>query len=180
MSRVSQLSDEKLVVEIRKDKERFSELVERYENKLMKYATYLVHDRQTALDIVQESFIKTYINLNGFNTKKKFSSWIYRIVHNEAINHMKKYKKEIILTDSFYYATDQNVEEEYTKKEIAQQAQGCLQKMPVIYKEPLALYFLDDKSYDEISDILRIPMGTVATRINRGKIVMRNICKKNK
>ena len=50
--------------------------------------------------------------------------------------------------------------------------------MPVIYKEPLSLFYLEEKSYEEISDILRIPMGTVGTRVNRGKILMKKLCQK--
>jgi len=77
------------------DRELFAELVNRYEEKLLRYATYLLHDEQKASDVVQDSLIKAYINLNGFDTKKKFSSWIYRIVHNETMNSVKKYHKEV-------------------------------------------------------------------------------------
>ncbi len=66
----------------------------------------------------------------------------------------------------------------YPSKEIIEKAKNCLSQMPIIYSEPLALYYLEDKSYEEISDILRIPMGTVATRINRSKVIMKNICQK--
>jgi len=160
------ISDEMLVEKIRsKDKNLYTHIVERYEAKLMKYAFYLINDQHKAADVVQESFIKAYINLNSFNTKKKFSSWIYRIVHNESINMIKKYKKEISL-------------DEIDAKEIIAKAQNCLSQMPIIYSEPLALYYLEEKSYEEISDILRIPMGTVATRINRAKIIMKLICQK--
>ena len=96
MADVRTLSDEELVTIIRKnDKEQYAEIVRRYQDKLRRYATVLVHDDQRALDIVQESFIKAFIHLQGFNTKKKFSSWLYRIVHNEAINAVKKTRKEV-------------------------------------------------------------------------------------
>lgn len=181
MQKSHEISDEALVVEIRiKDKERYVELVKRYQGKLLRYAAYLVHDEQKALDIVQDSFIKAYINLNGFDAKKKFSSWLYRIVHNQAMNYVKKYRKEVPILEDMDYQSNENIEESYIKKEIQQQAQGCLREMPVLYSEPLALYYLDGKSYDEISDILRIPMGTVATRMNRGKVLMKKLCQRNK
>ena len=91
------LSDEDLVKKITSGKsDLFRELVERYEARLLRYAASIAGGDQTAAqDIVQEAFIKTYVKLNSFNTKRKFSSWMYRIVHNEAINYCKKHKKEL-------------------------------------------------------------------------------------
>ncbi len=174
-------TDEQLIEKVRsKNKELYVYIVERYQNKLMKYVTYLIHDEQKAADIVQETFIKAYINLNGFNVKRKFSSWIYRIAHNQAMNLVKKYKKEVSMDVSFDIKSNLDIEEEFSKKEIIERAEKCLSQMPIMYSEPLVLYYLDEKSYEEISDILRIPMGTVATRINRAKFIMKSICQKNK
>lgn len=181
MTAYDDVSDELLVSKIRTtDRELFSKLVKRYEDKLLRYAGYLLNDEQDVYDVVQDSFIKAYINLNGFDTNKKFSSWIYRIVHNEAMNSLKKFKKEIHIPEDMDFESHENIEEEYTKKEIIERANSCLHKMPLLYSEPLSLFYIDDKSYEEISDILRIPMGTVATRINRAKGIMKTICQKNK
>ena len=181
MSDNEKFSDEEIVKKVRSyDRELYVVIVKRYQNKLMRYATNLVADEQKATDIVQNAFIKAYINLHGFNTNKKFSSWIYRIVHNEAMNAVKKYHKEIPLDPDFDTPAKDDVEGEFDKKEIVQKAHSCLDQMPIIYSEPLALYYLDEKSYEEISDILRIPIGTVGTRINRAKILMKRICQKNK
>ncbi len=181
MAEIETHSDEALVAIVRtKDKERFAEIVERYQLKLLRYATQLVHDEQKASDVVQDAFVKAYINLHGFDVKKKFSSWIYRIVHNEAMNAVKKYHKETPLAPEMDIKSDENIEHDYTKKELIAYTQSCLGDMPLLYSEPLALYYLDEKSYDEISDILRIPMGTVATRIARAKKLMKILCQKNK
>ena len=179
MSKLSKLTDEKLVELVRsRDKERYTEIISRYKDKLMRYTRYLINNEDKAADVVQETFIKAYINLYGFDTKKKFSSWIYRIAHNEAVNLVKKNNREVPLDPEFDPPGNQNVEEEFDRKEIVKQAHSCLGQMPIIYSEPLALFHLDEKSYEEISDILRIPMGTVATRINRAKILMKKICQK--
>lgn len=179
MVKLSKLTDEEVVEHTRsKNKEAYTEIVNRYQDKLVRYAKYLLNDDEKAADVVQESFIKAYVNLNSFNSKKKFSSWIYRIVHNQAINLIKKHKKEVPLLPNIDFDSGVNVEEEYTKKEMAEMIRECLNEMPVIYKEPLSLYFLEDKSYNEISDILRIPTGTVGTRINRAKILIKKICLK--
>jgi RNA polymerase sigma-70 factor (ECF subfamily) len=179
MVKLSKLTDEKVVEHTRsKNKEAYTEIVSRYQDKLIRYAKYLLNDDEKAADVVQESFIKAYINLNSFNSKKKFSSWIYRIVHNQAINLIKKHKKEVPLLPNIDFDSGVDVEEEYTKKELSEMIKECLNEMPVIYREPLSLYFLEDKSYNEIGDILRIPIGTVGTRINRAKILIKKICLK--
>ena len=175
------LTDEELISEIRSENsDRFADVVKRYEAKLMRYATHLLGDNQKAMDVVQDSFIKAYINLQSFDVRKKFSSWMYRIVHNEAMNSTKKYRKEIPMPAEMDFESGENIEQNFTKKEIIESAHMCLGKMPLLYSEPLSLHFLEDKSYDEISDILRIPMGTVATRINRAKAMMKQLCLKNK
>ena len=181
MKDVSKLTDEKIVELVRrKDKELYAYIIKRYQDKLLRYASYLVKDNDNASDIIQESFIKAYINLNGFDIKKKFSSWIYRIVHNEAMNYISKQKKHTPLYENVDFDSGINLEEDLIKKELKLHTNSCLKQMHEIYSEPLALYFLEEKSYEEISDILRIPIGTVGTRINRAKLIMQKICQKKK
>lgn len=180
MNELFNLSDEQIAEKTRSEnKELYAELVSRYEEKLFYYVMYLIEDRQKAIDAVQETFIKAFINLNSFNTKKKFSSWIYRIAHNEAINIAKKHKREMPLPELFEPKSNEDIIEEITKEEIMDKANACLGKMPIKYAEPLILYYMDDKSYDEISDIMQIPAGTVATRINRAKVIMKKLCQTN-
>ena len=179
MSELSKFTDEEVVEFTRtKNKEAYAEIIKRYQNKLMRYAKYILNDDEKAADVVQKSFIRAYINLNNFNLKKKFSSWIYRIVHNQAINLITKYKRELPLFDNIDFDSGVDIEKEYEKKEIAKIVKECLNEMPVLYREPLSLYFLEKNSYNEISDILRIPIGTVGTRINRAKKLMKKICLK--
>jgi RNA polymerase sigma-70 factor (ECF subfamily) len=174
------LTDEQVVEEVRSDdQELYHIIVERYQEKLLRYAVNIVKDDDKAMDVVQNSFIKAFINLNGFNVKKKFSSWIYRIVHNEAMNTVNKHRRELPITDDIDFSSDENIENNYESKEIAEKVNKCLKEIPILYSEPLSLFYIDEKSYEEISDILRIPMGTVATRISRAKIIMRKICQKN-
>lgn len=181
MTNTSKLSDEQLVKYVREqDKETYAEIINRYKDKLMRYALYLTGDDDKAADVVQESFIKAYINLNGFDIKKKFSSWIYRIAHNEAMNVLNKDKKQLPLNEDIDFDSGVSLEDDLVRKELQIKAQNCLEQMPVLYREPLTLYFLEEKSYEEISDILRIPIGTVGTRISRAKILMKKICQKTK
>lgn len=181
MQNLSKLSDEDIVKIVRSsNKEIYSEIIERYQKKLLRYASYLLNDDHMASDAVQEAFIKAYINLNSFNTKKKFSSWIYRIVHNQAMTLISKNKKHVKMNDEIEYDSGIDLEDDLIKKELVDHTHKCLNSMPIQYKEPLSLFFLDEKSYEEISDILRIPIGTVGTRISRAKKIMKKLCEKNR
>jgi len=180
MSDFEKLSDEEIVEKTRSlDQEFYAVLMKRYQGKLLRYAINLIKDEDKAADVVQESFIKAFINLKGFDVKKKFSSWIYRIVHNEAMNIVKKHQREIKIPEGIDFKSEEYIEKNFEQKEIVARVKKCLRKMPLLYSEPLTLYYIDEKSYKDISYILRIPMGTVATRISQAKILMKNICQKN-
>ena len=179
MIKLSKSTDEEIVQITREsDKEYYSEIINRYQGKLFRYATFITSDEQLAADAVQQGFIKAYINLNGFNIKKKFSSWIYRIVHNEAINLLGKAKNQIPMGETIEFDSGVSLEDEYIKNELINKTHNCLEEMPLLYKEPLSLYYLDEKTYEEIGDILRIPTSTVGTRISRAKLIMKKICQK--
>jgi len=176
-----QLSDEQLVEYIKKeDREMFSEIILRYQKKLFRYANSLSKDGDRAADIVQNSFIKAFVNLKSFKTEMKFSTWIYRIVHNEAINEIKKNRQQVEMPDDFDLKSEGDVEIDFDQQEVVEKVRSCLEEIPVLYREPVSLYFLEEKSYSEIADILRIPIGTVGTRINRAKIFMKKICQTKK
>jgi len=177
------LSDEEVVERVRaEDSELYVEIVKRYQQKLYRYLKYLMNNSPEAEDIVQNVFIKAYQNLFDFNTKKKFSSWIYRIAHNEGINFIRarKKRKQISLEDLDFPLVDNrnSVHEHLTRKEIQRYVKECLNELEPKYREPLILYYFDDKSYREISDILRIPVKTIGTFIFRGKKIMKAICQK--
>ncbi len=181
MPDIKNITDEQIVEIVRtQNKETYSEIINRYQEKLVRYAYYLTQDNDKAADVVQDTFIKAYINLNGFNVKKKFSSWIYRIAHNEAMNIIRRNSKQMNFTQNVDFESNIHLEDDFIRQEFQDKAHNCLKNMPLMYREPLMLFFLDDRSYNEISDILRIPVGTVGTRINRAKVIMRKICKEIK
>ena len=169
--------DNQLVALSLNDSQYFYCLMKRYEDKLTNYVrriSYLADD--DIADIVQESFIKAYEHLNDCDCDLKFSSWLYRIVHNQTINFMKKHKQSIKMDvendDEFvdWLVADTNIEKETIRRHFNENIQSILQKLRPDYKEVLVLRFFEDKDYTEISDILRKPMGTVATLLSRAKI----------
>jgi len=183
MMETQRLRDEELVTIIRdQDQELYTEVVRRYEAKLRRYALVFVRDEDKADDVVQNAFIKAFINLKGFNVKRKFSSWIYRILHNEAINYLKKHKREVSFEDSVEVkemtAENNGPEEDWQKQEIRGMLERHLNSLPLKYQEPLVLFYLEERSYEEISDILHLPIGTVGTRITRGRKLLRHTINK--
>jgi RNA polymerase sigma-70 factor, ECF subfamily len=184
----SKLSDAEVVAQSLVDRSTFALIVERYEDKLMRYirrlGVYTYEDRQ---DILQDIFIKVYKNLNGFDSGLSFSSWIYRIAHNETISWYRKQnvRPEGHLIDDieelFLYIPDagKSAEQLLDATINATWLQQALSLLDAKYRDPLILRFFEDKEYDEISDILKIPIGTVGTLISRGKTKLHQILTKN-
>jgi len=177
---IETVTDENLVKNIQKgEKSLYSELIVRYQDKLLRYVRYLTNSSEYSDDIVQESFIKVYKNINSFKTEMKFSSWIYRIAHNETINRVKKINFGFLsfgddLSEDLF-PDSSNIEADYEKEETVKKIDFTLDKLPLKYRDALTLYYIEDKSYEEISDILRISVGTVGTLIRRGKKKMKDL-----
>lgn len=176
-------SDEELVRLTLQDKRYFGDIVDRYEAKLTRYIARLgVKNPDDQLDVLQEIFLKAYRNLNGFDTSLKFSSWIYRISHNEAISWYRKRnvrpeghlvsESEELLT--FLQAADERADVTFDKTVNANEVNRALEQIDAKYRQVLILRFFEHKEYEEISDILQIPVGSVGTLLHRGKKQLRN------
>lgn len=155
-------------------------IVNKYEKKILKYIMRITNiDLEDAENLLQEVFIKVYKNINEYNSDFQLSSWIYRIAHNITIDFNRKYKNRINISleseDSEYWNLIEildswiDIEHDYKKKELIKKIIEILNLLDDKYKEILILKFLEEKNYDEISDILKIPTWTVATLINRWK-----------
>ena len=170
-------TDEELVRLSLTDTRFFGELVVRYEKKLGAYIYRIGNlGKEDIQDLLQDIFVKVYENLNGFDQDLKFSSWIYRIAHNETMGFFRKRRArpqghQLILEDEDMagLASELNLVRELEEHDDAQKLREAIQTLPRQYKEVLILKFFEHKSYDEISDILALPSGTIATRITRGK-----------
>ncbi len=176
IERCAGLSDREIIHMSLADLEYFACLVLKYESRLLTYIKKIsqcTHDE--AEDILQEAFIKIWKNLNGYDPKLTLESWIFRIVHNETISFWRKktsYSKDNIvrLDDERlnFLMTAEDVDEMEGEK-FFRIIEEVLPLLKQEYREVLVLKYMEDKSYEEISDILKIPEGTVATRINRAK-----------
>lgn len=174
---LSKISDEKLVELTLKDQKHYAELISKYRYKLLRYIQKITNvSDEDAEDLLQETFIKAYYNLNSFDPDLKFSSWIYRIAHNQVISNYRKLKarpqghaiqidEKMIRTLAANLDTKRDADLHYLAENIGR----VFSAMDIKYREVLILKFLEEKEYKEISDILKKPMGTVATLINRAK-----------
>lgn len=170
------LSDEDLVKLTLAEQDNFSYLIRRYEAKLNRYIRRIAGlNKEDIEDILQDVFIKTYQNINSFDKDLKFSSWIYRIAHNEVIDNYRKkqarpqettFDTENILNN---IVSEFNISKDIDHKYLQANVNQVLNSLDLKYKEVLVLKYLEEKDYKEISDILEKPMGTVATLINRAK-----------
>lgn len=174
-----ELADGELVEIVRNsNQERYGEIIERYQGKLFAYLFRLIGSRDEAQDILQDVFLKAYRNLQSYDSTRKFSSWIYRIAHNEAVNFIKrKSLKRFIPWEDIASTKDKmdmasfedGADKAWLRKEIGKEVNMALEKIPFKYKQVLVLRYYSDKSYEEISDILGKPMNTVGTLISRAK-----------
>ncbi|MFN4213028.1 MAG: RNA polymerase sigma factor [Microgenomates group bacterium] len=179
---IKKLTDEEIVEKIiKEDKQLFAEIIERYEKKILRYIYYLTGDSQENQDIAQNIFIKAYINLKSFNKSFKFSSWLFRIAHNEAVNFLKKKKYNLSFDEKILKIEDEKkIDEEVFKKQLKIMVKKCLEQLPILYKEVVDLFYFENLSYEEISDVLKIPPGTVAIRLSRAKSFLKKICQDQK
>lgn len=171
-------TDEELVLLTKKNTRYYSCLINRYEEKIKRYILRLSGaEKETLEDILQEIFLKVYINLNSFNQELKFSSWLYRIAHNETISHWRRNKVLKYNSTSFdeldflknILGDGKNMEDQVYWKIDGEKAVRALENLDGKYRDILILAFLEDKSYQEISEILKKPIGTVGTLISRAK-----------
>ena len=180
-------TDQELDAATLKDRNAFAILVSRYEAPLYRYIVRLgAADVEATKDILQEVFIKAYINLNDYDPSLSFSAWLYRIAHNETINQYRKQQnrprhveKEEDLELFERIADDLDIEAQSDAVLQRKAIQKVLNALEERYRDVLILRFFEEKTYDEISDILQIPMGTVATYLRRAKAKLKDILKRS-
>ncbi len=165
------ISDEELVTNFRKtgDIKFFEELVNRYKDNIYNFTLRYLSQREDTEDLVQNIFVKVYFKLDKYDeTKASFKTWIYRVSKNTIYNKFRERKLSSLDDDP----TDPHKEEDtYEREHLVQTA---LNKIGKKYKIVLLMYYMEGFSYNEISEILNVPLGTVKTRIRRAKEAIKN------
>ncbi len=172
------LSDEEIMERLADMPDLYALIIDRYTDKLSRYITRISCMRADELeDILQEVFVKAYEKSASFNTSLSFNSWIYRVCHNITINYWKKNKRYDegisfdVDTKGFIeqVTADNSTVETIMRDADARLVQDALMTIRTKYRSILVLRFFEEQDYQEISDVLKIPPGTVATHIHRAK-----------
>lgn len=178
---MNEITDEQLAKLVQDgDKEKFGILMERYEQKLFRYGRKFLASRYNVEDAVQEVFIKTYESIRSFDVSQRFSPWIYRIAHNTFVNALKKNIRNPLYLFDFdtlvsHPVYDDPASAEREQREMKAMIEKGLDKLPSHHREVIILYYLEELSYKEIADILRVPIGTVGVRLKRAKDALRKV-----
>lgn len=185
---LTELTDEELIKEFQTSNtlDAYEILVKRYKDPLMNFVFRFVGDRDACTDIVQDTMIKFYLNKDSYREFAKFSTWIYTIAGNLAKNELKRRKRRTLFSidnsddersiqieDKSFLAPDKSADSEI-KNEIIQRA---LLKVKPVYREVVILRDIQGLTYEEIAEITKLSIGTVKSRINRGRTQLQKLLK---
>jgi RNA polymerase sigma-70 factor (ECF subfamily) len=182
---IKKLTDGELILDAISGREDgFAELVRRYQRPITGYVFRMLGDYESSLDVTQEVFIKVYNSLQRYSSDYKFSTWLYRIAHNAAIDHMRRNSVNIQSletenTDGTYQiqieCPNPSPEQDRERSEWRTEIDQVVRRLPDAYKQLILLRHSQDLSYDEIAEITRLPLGTVKNRLFRAREMMRDI-----
>lgn len=167
------LSDAQLVVcALDGDSIAFETLSERYRDGIYKYFLKLTSgDLDNASDMLQDTLVKVFVNLEKYNSNFTFGQWVYTIAHNTFIDHMRRRRDDISIdtlsNNSSPLAPDATPEERIINEQHQLQVERLMESLPERYRQLAELRFVKEYSYEEIANILQLPIGTVKTQIHR-------------
>jgi RNA polymerase sigma-70 factor (ECF subfamily) len=162
----------------------FEELVRRYQRPITSYIFRMLGDYESSLDVTQEVFIKVYNSLAKYSAEYKFSTWLYRIAHNAAIDHMRRnsvcpQSLEAENSDGTYQlqieSRQPSPEQNHERSEWRTEIDTVIKCLPPSYRDLIVLRHSRDLSYDEIAEVTGLPLGTVKNRLFRAREMMREI-----
>ena len=172
------LSDEKLIALFQSgDINAYNELVERYKERLFNFVLRYFNNKEQAEDVVQDTLIKLYTHASYYKNVAKFSTWIFTIAKNNALTELRKNKSK--RTESLWTedgnpldinSKEQSLDQKTHNEFAINQLNRFLDEIPENFRMAVVLRDFQELSYDEISKILEIPIGTIKSRINRGRI----------
>jgi RNA polymerase sigma-70 factor (ECF subfamily) len=182
------ISDEALVERsLRGDREAFEQLVRRHQKALVNHLFRLTGQRESALDLAQDVFIKVYVSLHSFDPRYRFTTWLYRIASNCAIDHLRRKQPQVCSfsrpadderresAEDSVAGNDPSPHDVLRARELAVRLERSVQALPNRYRQLLLLRHRQYCRYDEIARITNLPLGTVKNRIFRGREMLRTM-----
>jgi RNA polymerase sigma-70 factor, ECF subfamily len=175
-------NDTHLIEQFNRDpKPAFKGIVEKYQDRIFNLCVYMLQDREDARDAAQDVFLKAFRSLGSFKQDASLYTWLYRIGVNTCLDYKKKSRPESLEDESFVEdlpSSAPSPEQHYQSKEIGQAIQRALQKLPVDLRATIILKEIEELSYEEIAETLRISIGTVKSRISRARDELRRLLQK--
>lgn len=181
----SEFADQELVAQALEGRERaFRELLERYERPVFSLVFRMVRDRATAEDLAQEAFVRAFQALGTYDPTRKFSSWLFKVANNLTIDHLRKRKLETISIHGSPHAHSPEAEMrsrvtlespgedpvQFTEnRELGGQIEEAIGRLRPEYRTAILLRHVEGYGYDEIAEIMEVPLGTAKTYIHRGR-----------
>ncbi len=161
----------------------FEELVSRYHRPLTVYIHGMIGDYETSLDITQEVFLKVYNSISQYSSVYKFSTWLYRIAHNAAVDYLRRHwrSEQSLDEESEKFTIAEPVssrlspEMESESRESMREIQKVIMCLPASYRELIILRHTQDLSYEEIAEVTGLPLGTVKNRLFRAREMMKQM-----
>jgi RNA polymerase sigma-70 factor, ECF subfamily len=169
-------SDESLAQRAVADREAFAELVRRYADRIFNLAYRMTGDRSEAEDMAQDTFLRAYRGLPGFKPGHAFGAWLYRIAINVCLTHRRQQGTIIErLPEDGETILDMSasVDDLAERRETQVAVQQAILSLPPMYRAVIVLYHLEGRPYDEIADLLDLPINTVRTHLHRGRAMLR-------
>lgn len=178
-------SDAETVAAILKgDRELFGELVERYQGRLVNYLFRLLRSTEEAQDLAQEVFVKIYLALDRYDPNYKFSTWLFRVAQNAAIDRIRKRRLQVVSMDRpgsrdedsrswEFPSPDPSPYRNLRNRERGEAIQEVIDQLPWEYRELIVLRHYGELSYDEIASLKQMPLGTVKNKLFRGRQMMK-------
>src|SRR6056297_2502780 len=162
------------------DEQAYSELVDKYQRALYFHILKMIKDKEQVNDLVQEAFVKAFDNLNTYSTNYAFSTWLYRIATNHTIDYLRKKKLKTLSIDEPVKTRDgemrMQLEDESAgtdrniiRKQRQNIVQNAIDDLPPKYRKVIEMRHMEEKSYQEIADVLDLPLGTVKAHIFRAR-----------
>ncbi len=173
-------TDEACVRRARAEREAFGELVRRYADRIFNLAYRMTGDRSAAEDLTQETFLRAFQALAGFKDGSPFAPWLYRIAVNTCLTYRQRQQASSAepLDDALavrLFDPAPPLEELAEQREVQAIVQRAILALPPRYRAVVILYHIEDRPYNEIADILGLPVNTVRTHLHRGREMLRDL-----
>lgn len=170
-------SDANLMQRVRQgNEEAFADLVDRYKNPLVNYLTHLVRSRERAEEVAQDAFVRLYRNASKYREQERLGPYLFRIATNLVVTEMRREKRWSLLLPRLHASTNQTApspDSGLLVDEIQRKVNTALERLPLKYRAPIVLADIEEWSYDEIARALDCRVGTVKSRIFRGRELLR-------